>query len=94
MEIGRYIVLSTAHVRVETARLLEEWAKLPAADQPLAIASTQYGWFVSTHDASNKSQGLPPEIAGIVAYGRVHECTYVLLDCDGPVQAPLPIYPW
>ena len=93
MEFGRYIVLSTAHVRVETARLLDEWAKLPAAEQPLAIASTQYGWFVSTRETVEKA-GLPAEILGVLAFGRAHDCAYVLFDCDGPEEALLPVHPW
>lgn len=94
METGRYIVLSTAHVRVETARLLDKWAKLPASDQPLAIASTQYGWFVPTRDIVDKVAGLPAEILAALAFGRAHDCAYILFDCDGPEEELLPIYPW
>lgn len=94
MQIGRHLVLSTAHVRVEIARLLGEWAKLPAADQPLAIASTQYGWFVATREPLDRTANVPLEIGSVLAFGRAHDCDYILFDCDGPEEASLPIYPW
>lgn len=88
------MALSTAHVRVETAQLLDAWAQLPAADQPLPVASTQYGWFVSTRQPSDKPGAVPPEIGTLLAFGRQHGCAYILFDCDGPEEPLLPTYPW
>ena len=95
MELGRYIVLSTAHISCATAELLNKWARLPAAEQPIAIASTQYGWFLSTRETSDQTRGpIPDELKSIFAFGRNCDCDYVLLDCDGPEEPRLQIFPW
>lgn len=95
MHIGRHLVLSTAHVRCATAELLENWSRLPARHQPLAVASTQYGWFVETRQQKcAQTVQLPEELPAILAFGRGHDCTYILLDCDGPEEGALPRYPW
>lgn len=95
MEYGRYLVLSTAHLRCATAELLESWARLPATDQPLAVASTQYGWFVSTRDQPNLSTPeMPAELPPLLARGRSAGCAYILFDCDGPEEPDLPRFPW
>lgn len=95
MHIGRHLVLSTTHVRCATAELLEHWARLRAADQPLAVASTQCGWFVGTRQPQcTHTVQLPEELPAILAFGRALDCSYVLLDCDGPEVSALPCFPW
>lgn len=95
LEIGRYVVLSTAHLRCATAEQLTAWARMPPSDQPLAVASTQHGWFLPTGESSAMaSVGLPDEIPAILAFGRDQGCGYVLLDCDGDCVATLPVFPW
>lgn len=95
MEFGKYVVLSTAHVRCATAEQLTTWALLPAMDQPLPVASTSCGWFLSTgvpHDAADMQ--FPSELLAVLAFGRDHGCAYVLLDCDGERADVLPVFPW
>jgi len=95
IEYGRYLVLGTAHVRCATAQLLGRWAALPATEQPLAVASTQCGWFLPTREAAGpRISELPMEIVAILAFGRDHDCSYVLLDSDGPEVDDLPTFPW
>lgn len=95
MEFGRYVVLSTAHVRCATAELLTGWALQPPTDQPLAVASTQYGWFLPTRLLSDPDDPrLPEELRGLLAFGRELGCDYVLLDCDGDRSGTLPVFPW
>lgn len=95
MEIGRHLVLSTAHIRCATAELLDRWARLPATDQPLPVASTQYGWFIAaTGPDATRSESLPEELPMILAFGRAHDCSYILFDCDGPLEPDLPRFPW
>lgn len=91
MEIGRYIVLSTAHVRCATGQLLTDWSALPAERQPLPVAPTAHGWFLATCHATRL---IPSELPPILALSRENGCNYVLLDCDGPVEAALPTFPW
>ena len=95
MELGQYLILSTAHLRCATAETIESWARLPATDQPLAVASTQYGWFLSTREPANRSPDeMPDELPHILAFARAAGCAYVLFDCDGPEEPALPVFPW
>ncbi|MEC3947597.1 DUF5983 family protein [Sphingobium sp. HWE2-09] len=57
MEKGQYLVLGTAHIRCATGKLLNDWADLPPARQPLSVAPTQYGWFIPTRVEASGSDG-------------------------------------
>jgi len=95
MEFGRYLVLSTTHVRCATAQLLDVWASLSAMEQPLAVASTHYGWFLSTCElVESRALQLPEELPAILAFGRARGCAHILLDSDGPEIPDLPLFPW
>lgn len=95
MEIGKHLVLSTAHIRYKSAELLDNWTNAPAAEQPVPVASTPWGWFVPTKPAHGRDLAeLPDELAAILAFGRSLGCDYVLLDSDGPLVEQLPEFPW
>lgn len=95
MKKGQYLVLSTSHIRSTTAQLLHDWAGLPPAEQPVAVASTHYGWFLLTIEpAPDQARQIPDELPAILELGRIQQCDYVLLDCDGPEEEILPIFPW
>lgn len=94
-DVGCYLVLSTAHIRCSTAQMLDHWAELPIHRQPLAVARLGLGWFVSTRATSMRgAESLAEEIPAILAFGRAQGCDHVLLDCDGPEERMLPLYPW
>lgn len=95
MEFGKYLVLSTAHVRCSTGELLDGWAKLSATEQPLAVASTYYGWFIPTRPVDGEAaKRLPAELPTILAFARACGCDHVLFDCDGPAIPDLTEFPW
>lgn len=95
LEIARYLVLSTAHIRCATAELLEQWAKRTPVDQPVPTASTQWGWFIATREPAGDFIDLvPAELLPILAFARTHLCAHILFDCDGPQVTALPLYPW
>jgi hypothetical protein len=93
MQIGKFVVIGTMHVCCATAQRLSDWARRPAADQPLAVSATHGGWFLPTREVGCGGD-LPAELHAILAFGREHGCAYVLLDCDGPECAALPVFPW
>ena len=94
MERGRYVVLSTTHVRHATAELLVAWSEPPATERPLAIAGTEGGWFLPTFAlADGEDTRLPAELLSILQLARREGCSYVLLDCDGPVIDALVAFP-
>jgi hypothetical protein len=95
MEVGHHLVLSTAHIRYATAERLNRWAKLPFARQPLAVAPTACGWFLSASaDQALMETLCPEEIPAIIACARAHGCSYILLDSDGPEEPTLPRFAW
>lgn len=95
MLFGRYVAISTEHVRYTTAELLNGWATLPAPERPVGVISTYYGWFLPTQDADPvKLPASAAELPAILAFGRMHGCTYVLLDPDAPSTDQLPTFPW
>lgn len=95
MEIEKHLVLSTAHIRFKTSQLLERWASDPAELQPLIVARTWYGWFVSTVEVEGEEAALiPEELAALQLYGREQDCRFLLLDCDGDEIEGLAIFPW
>jgi hypothetical protein len=94
MKFGRYVVLSTAHVRCATGEQLTAWAQLLPSAQPIPVASTQNGWFLSTRPPAPDDPALPGELRAILAFGRDRRCDYILLDSDGDVTDALPVFPW
>ena len=94
-KFGRYLVLSTAHIRCSTAEMLDHWSQLSCHHQPLAVARMGFGWLVPTRvTRSHEADALPADIPAILAFGRAQGCDHVLLDCDGPEERELPLYPW
>ncbi len=95
MEIGRHLVLSTVHVSMKTAEVLDGWAILEPSDRPLAIASTHYGWFIPTRQAEEPDRAqIPDEVLAAMRVGREQGCDYLLFDCDAGEIDALPTFPW
>jgi hypothetical protein len=93
MEFGRYLVLSTTHIRCSTAENLTRWAGSASGSQPVEVAPTACGWFVSTRLGGDAS-ALPHDLRAVLALGRAHDCHYVLLDSDGDEVSGLQVFPW
>jgi hypothetical protein len=94
MEIATHLVLSTGHISAATAELLDRWTAMDLAARPLSVASTDYGWFVSTYMIPRAGEPIPPELDAIIALARKHGCAWILLDRDGGTIAELPIFNW
>ena len=45
--VERFIILSTAHVTVASAALLDSWSNDHAAEAPTLVAKCARGWFLS-----------------------------------------------
>lgn len=95
MEIGRHLVLSTVHVSMKTAEMLDSWALLEPSSRPLAVASTHYGWFIPTREAEELDrEQIPDEVIAAMRVGREQSCDYLLFDCDARAIDALPTFPW
>lgn len=95
IESGAYCVLSTAHLTVQTAGLLDKWACWPPSDRPIDIAASVYGWFVPTRPLPGDRQvQIPADLLRLIAFGRDRGFQFLLLDCDGDRAADLPVHDW
>ncbi|CAM5396674.1 hypothetical protein ACFSUK_18535 [Sphingobium scionense] len=95
VEMGRYCVLSTAHLTVQTAGLLDGWASWPPTERPIDIAASVYGWFVPTRSLEEARQAqLPADLLRLMAFGRSRGFQFLLLDCDGDRSDDLPVHDW
>jgi hypothetical protein len=95
VEIGRHLVLSTVHVSMKTAEMLDNWATLEPSSRPLAVASTHYGWFIPTREAEEPDrEQIPNEVLAAMRLGRELACDYLLFDCDAGEIDALPTFPW
>jgi hypothetical protein len=95
LEIGRHLVLSTVHVSMKTADMLDGWALLEPSDRPLAVASTHYGWFIPTLEAEEPDrEQIPDEVLAAMHVGREQGCEYLLFDCDACEIDGLVVFPW
>ncbi|MFT4055133.1 MAG: hypothetical protein QM681_11560 [Novosphingobium sp.] len=95
IEEGRYCVLSTAHLTVQTADLLDRWASWPPSDRPIDIAASVYGWFVPVYALTEECRArLPDDLLRLIAFGRERFFQFLLLDCDGERFRDLPVHTW
>ena len=95
LEFGKHLVVSTAHVSLATSQLLANWASLPVDFQPLTVAATWYGWFVSTFVVEGDDAArIPPELAEVQRFARSLDCAYILFDCDADEVDGLKRFNW
>jgi len=93
-EIRRFLVLSTSHIREETAKRLD---LTPATAWPCAGGPYgSYGWFLYAHDenAGVGEDRIPDDLFAVMTWVRTQGCDYLLLDCDGEEVDELPRYEW
>lgn len=95
LELGRHLVLSTAHVSLATSQLLANWATHPVEVQPLTVAATWYGWFVSTFEVEgDDAVRIPADLAEVQRFARSLDCAYILFDCDADEVEGLQRFSW
>ena len=92
-EIGKHLVLSTAHVTEEDAQLLPK-CKL------WTVLDYSYGFFLPVPSLGEPDQleeilstsDLPRSVHGLIRIAYIQDCTWLQLDADGPVVDMLPKY--
>lgn len=95
VEAGRYCVLSTGHLSTATATLLTKWCTDAGSDRPINVASTLYGWFVSTRESDDAMRALlPADLSAAIQYGRTGGFDHILFDCDADAIDALPAFDW
>jgi hypothetical protein len=95
LETGRYCVLSTGHLSVATAELLDRWSKMPGHDRPINIAPNSYGWFVPTLEMEGEPfDALPVDLRAATQFARDRGFDYIRFDCDARTVSELATYDW
>lgn len=78
---------STAHLSPSSRSYLD--ARCERDD---LIARTPYGWFVWAEEVPD--EGVPADLAGVMAHARSLTAEYILFDCDAPENPSLPAFDW
>lgn len=105
LDTRQLIVLSTAHLRRETAEAADEYANGPAAKDGYEghpINRVAYGYlFVVCGYPYTHNEGDPDELEDCANYvgarlfkGGTEEAYYIRFDCDGFEMEGLPTYDW
>lgn len=99
-EIAQMLVLSTGHLRKETADSLPETHK----DVPDTVEQAHWwpsfirneGWmfYVPLDPEDQRYIDAPEELKNIAAFAKAIGCTWVMLDQDGPIVDVLPHWEW
>lgn len=89
------LVLSTAHVPIETARWLDRAQDDPSFPTPI-IPRENVGWliWVPTDNFDTEDEVYGTDLAGIFSAARSQNCEWVMLDKDAQSHPSLPTYDW
>ncbi len=93
MEKHTIIALSTAHIKKETADLLNN----DSIGQIVVYQKGNYGWFVPVPDNMDELQDtIPEDLYGCIKYAVNHQADWIMFDCDVDTNEnhELPIYNW
>lgn len=84
LEIATVLVISTAHITRATALKLEEF-------EIEAAFTRSDGWVLHVGD---KATDAPADLEAALAFARAQGCTWLMLDCDGPLVVGLESWSW
>lgn len=92
--IRNFLILSTSHIKQETAEELDCAEYYSGNSSVLAGGPfSEYGWFMYAQDC-NPDGKVPSELMDVFAYANAHDCDYVLFDRDAEVIEELPTWEW
>ena len=100
LEIQNILVVSTRHIPEHDAKLLEKESTTLST-----IHNTEYGFLIWLPWSSDKltikarcteleKQGLSETLSRLVMLAYENGCSYLNLDCDGPVLSFLETFDW
>lgn len=93
LEIQKMIILSTAHITEQTAKLLDKEPE----ENSMTISvykKSEYGWFLPIENISYDTAAVPEDLKKVIAFAKDHGCSWLCLDCDGPILEYLDTYKW
>lgn len=89
LEISRTLVISTAHISPQTARLMDD-------DDIHAgfYSAGESGYNILTVDWEDYSGMMPDDLKACVKFAAEHGCDWLCLDGDARTVPGLPVYEW
>ena len=101
-EIYAMVTISTAHITEKTADALHGIThRHPAYSKeamawPTVFEKGEYGYFLYiSDDLYDREDTMPADLFACCCYAAAHECTWLVLDRDGPIMKnDLPTYEW
>ncbi len=95
MEKYNMLVLSTGHVSMETAELMDN----NNISRVVLYNKGDYGWFVYIPDEGIDFDELedgecPADLYRCMKYARDNGCDWLMFDCDTETIDELPVYNW
>jgi hypothetical protein len=88
-EVASMLVLSTAHITESTN---SDFACM-TDDIPLFFEKGEYGWFIPIVKGQAWPHTCPAELLEIRKLAEAKQCSWIMLDRDGPV-VDLPTFDW
>ena len=91
LEITNMLTLSTAHIKEETAKMLDA-----GKDCITVFSKGGYGWFiyVDKEVLEENKNSLPNDLLATIQLADENNCNWLCLDCDGEITEALPTYEW
>lgn len=92
LEITKMLTLSTAHIKEESAKFLNEERRADLIVYP----KREFGWFIclDTDCFEEELKRIPEDLATVLKFAEENGCEWLCLDCDGPIESDLPQYDW
>ncbi|MCC7376974.1 MAG: hypothetical protein IT581_20105 [Verrucomicrobiales bacterium] len=90
LEIQRVLVLSTAHLRRETADEMEE----PDGPKSIFCDEIRYGYLVKVQKEREPSLSISDELWACMKFARSKRCPHIRFDQDGSTVSDLPSFNW
>lgn len=89
LEISRILTISTAHIRSQTARLMD----MDAIHIGFYSAG-EFGYHIWTFGWENYRDMMPEDLKICIKYAAEHGCDWLCLDGDAETVSDLPVYEW
>lgn len=101
LEVHNMLVLSTGHLRLETAQTLPDSLEQMLKENPPIWWPSfvrAEGWLFTVPDSEawqdDRYHDAPEDLRAAITFARVHGCAWLMFDQDGPVIGDLPHWSW
>lgn len=90
-EVDKVLVVSTAHISEATRDKIHE----DVIEGIHAVPRDEYGWMIYVTDLEPEERAAAPlELVKLLDHARERDCTWLMLDCDGPTAEGFDRFNW